>query len=314
VAEAKRYLKVTVKSIEGLIKAGKLKTVEHQQGSRRLVLIEVASAHDLKNELCDSLYLRQTACLLGTHDERIKDLVKAGLLTPLRGPIIDGCTDWKFSSKEVNTLLRSLRERVHKNKSQPKNKKLSFSSALKSLQHLNVKFENFVKDILEGRIAPCGKSGDRVIHDFMFLVSEFKEYRGAKLRDIVGDVLSLREAARALSIGTNTSYILARNNILQANTIPIVKAEGLLVTRQDLALFDSTYISLGTIVRHLQTNSRYVLNLLSSKGINSILELGVGKSSIGIFRRAELVAAGLDYLCQTKKDISNKTQEIEAVS
>jgi hypothetical protein len=308
---ARRVLKISVRYIDGLIAAGKLKTVERQQGQRKILLIEADSVWRLKDDLSDPLYLREAAHNLGTHANRVQDLVEIGLLHPLRGPTVDGCSDWTFSSKEVNSLLKLLEQKLPKVRSMIEGEEMSFYSALKSLQRVKVKFGTFFKDMLENRIAPCGRRGKRGIQDLTFLYSDIAEYRRAKLRDIAGDVLTIRESAAMLGASVSGMYYLAHVRLLRAQVIPLVEGMGLLVKREDLESFCSAYITLGKMAEQQRTNKTYILQTITAKGVSPVLEPSVDGGLKYVFRKPDLIKAGLAYLCAGAQT-TNATKKMSA--
>jgi hypothetical protein len=115
--EAKRLLKVGVQGIDDLIAAGRLKAVIRHRAGGRLILIERECLQKFKLELEISLYLKQVERALGVSRKRIMELVNGALLSPLRGPSVDGCSDWKFSKKEVEGLLVRARGKIKVSKS-----------------------------------------------------------------------------------------------------------------------------------------------------------------------------------------------------
>lgn len=103
--EAMRTLRVDLTSIGKLLNKGILRAVIRRAGNSSLILIERSSIEEFNREFSQAIYLDDVARLLHITVKRTMELVKAGLLNPLRGPIVDGCGDWKFSRREVEGLL-----------------------------------------------------------------------------------------------------------------------------------------------------------------------------------------------------------------
>jgi hypothetical protein len=295
-AEASNCLNLTKQSIKGLVAAGTLAQAENQQDSNRPVLIDAKSVFEFKKELQTSLYLRQVAIRLGVHDRRIYDLMEVGLLTPLRGSTIDGYTDWKFSSSRVDSLLLSLYGRVCSDQGTHNGKKIKLEGVLRALKNVDVKFGVLIKDILNGFLTPCGRSDESGISGLTFFISDVHEYRTRKLRDVAGEVLSIREAARNLSISVVSIYALVEAKVLSAVIIPEVKLQGLLVRRADLEQFDSTYISLRQIAAQTKSKQRRVRKFLQSRGVTGICGFPNSTKLVGMFRRTEVLRVGLTIM------------------
>jgi hypothetical protein len=169
-------LKVGVQSIDTLISTGRLKAVVRTQGTTRLILIERISLLKLKHELEHSLYLKQVQQILGLTHERVLELVTYKLLNPLRGPITDGCSDWRFSEKEVKDLLEKIKKRVGSHTSKLMGEKTSFLMALRKLRRAQISMCSFIKDIIGGKIYPCEMSSKIGLNAFQFFRQQITEY------------------------------------------------------------------------------------------------------------------------------------------
>jgi hypothetical protein len=180
--EAKDLLKVGVQSIDKLITVGKLKAIIKRQDRTRLILIERASLLGLKHELDQSLYLKQVQGLLGFSHKRVLELVTCGLLNPLRGPTVDGCSDWKFSEKEVKDLLHQINRRVRPNESVRPADAISFLMAFRKLRVTQVLMGQFIKDIFAGKIHPLGVSSKPGLDAFQFSKQQLTEYANNRLQ------------------------------------------------------------------------------------------------------------------------------------
>jgi hypothetical protein len=180
--EAKDLLMVGVISVDKLIAIGKLKAIVKRQGSTRLILIERSSLLVFKQKLEQSLYLKQVQGLLGLSHKRVLELVTCGLLTPLRGPTADGCSDWRFSENEVKDLLHQIKRKVCSNDSVRNVDTISFLMALRKLRGAQVLMGQFIKDIVAGEIRPLGVSLKPGLNAFQFSKKKIAEYANNRLQ------------------------------------------------------------------------------------------------------------------------------------
>jgi len=180
--EAKDLLRVGVVSVDKLIVIGQLKAIVQKQGNMRFILIERASVLKFKHELDQSLYMKQVQGLLGLSHKRVLELVTCRLLNPLRGPTVDGCSDWKFSEKEVKNLLHQIKRKVISNESVRKVDTISFLMAFRKLRGAQVLMGQFIKDIVAGEICPHGAGSKPGLNAFQFSKKKIAEYANKRFQ------------------------------------------------------------------------------------------------------------------------------------
>jgi hypothetical protein len=174
--EAKQLLKVGVQSIDQLIAVGKLKAIVRKQGKAKLILIERASLLEFKGDLDQSLYLKQVQGLLGLSHRRLLELVACGLLNPLRGPTVDGCSDWRFREKEVEDLLDKIKKTIRSSAPIEAEDTVSFLMAFRKLNRAHIAMGQFIKDIFTGEVYPCEVSSKTGLDAFQFSKRLIAEY------------------------------------------------------------------------------------------------------------------------------------------
>lgn len=194
--EAKELLKIGVVSVDKLISAGRLKAIVRRQRGSRLILIERQNLLAFKRELDHSLYLKQVEGVLCLSHKRVLELVECQLLDPLRGPTVDGCSDWRFSGEEVKDLLRLVTETVKPSVSVASKDLVSFLMALRPLSRVSVSLGQFLKDILGGEITPCGESAKPGLASFLFSKKQIADYASRQRRSQIEEVFTITEATR----------------------------------------------------------------------------------------------------------------------
>jgi TniQ len=299
--EAKELLKIGVASVDKLISAGRLKAIVRRQGGSRLILIERQSILAFKRELDHSLYLKQVRGLLGLSHKRVLELVECQLLKPLRGSTVNGYSDWRFSGDEVKGLLRLVREKVKPSASVAPKDLVSLLMALRPLGRVNVRLGQFLKDILGGEIAPCGKSAKPGLTSFLFLKRQIADYASRQRQSQMGDVFTATEAARYLRVTRDVIYFLTRCGILASQDRPEERYPDLLISKSDLECFESAYFLPSKAAARLGTISGHLTGLLVARGVQPISGPKVDGGRQYVFRRADLGGIDMADLISTDR-------------
>jgi hypothetical protein len=229
--EAKELLRIGVLGVDSLIAAGKLKAVVRYRKGGRLILIERGSLLAFNSELEQSLYLKQVEKFLGVSRRRVLELVDGGLLIPLRGPDVDGCSDWKFSKKDVD-------ERVTIVKTEPCIT-VSFLMAFRKLTRVNIGVAQFLRAILDDEVVPCEKTAKPGLSAFLFSKADISDYACRQRRKQTGETYSAPEAAMLLGVTGDVVYFLTRKGILSSRSRANERYSDLLIGKDDLEEFNS---------------------------------------------------------------------------
>lgn len=114
-AEAARLLGTTAPIIQRLVELGLLSayTLKHtKHGSPRFKWVERQGVMQLQGRWQEALPLKEASTLLGVSDEVVVEMVQAGLLSAVRGPVADGSAAWKISQASIQTCLADLESRA----------------------------------------------------------------------------------------------------------------------------------------------------------------------------------------------------------
>lgn len=293
--ETKNLLKVGTQSIDKFIAIGRLKAIVRAQGRTRLILIERAAVLEFKHELDRSLYLKQVQGLLGLSHTRVLELVAYKLLNPLRGPLVDGCSDWRFSGREVNGLLERAKEKVKASKAEV-GASTSFMMALRMLARVKVGMGQFVRAILEGEVVPCGESLDSGLNTLLFSKVDLSEYAFRQRCNQIGKTYNAPEAAKVLGVGKDVVYFLTRKGILGSRNSMGERYSDLLISQGGIDDFNSTYVLPAKIAAQLGTVSGHLTNLLTTRGIRPVSGPQVDGGRQNVFRKSDLDGVNIDEL------------------
>jgi hypothetical protein len=303
--EAKRLLKVGVQGIDGLIAAGRLKAIVRHREGGRLILIERECLQEFKRELEQALYLKQTEKALGVSRKRVMELVTAGLLSPLRGPSVDGCGDWKFSKWEVAGLLAGAERRVRVAKSVVGNS-VSFLMAFRKLARVNIGMAQFLRSILDGEIVPCGKAAKPGLAALLFSKAQVSDYACRQRRKQMGETYSALEAAKLLGVPRDVVYFLARKGVLLSRSKAGERYPDLLIGKDGLEAFNSAYVLPAKVAKQLGTVSGQLTRLLTAQGIQPISGPRVDGGRQYVFRKSDFDMIDINALVSERPTYSSR--------
>jgi hypothetical protein len=284
--EAKKLLKIGVLGVDSLIAAGKLKAVVRCRKVGRLILIEREPLLAFKSELEQSLYLKQVEKFLGVSRRRVLELVDGGLLTPLRGPDVDGCSDWKFSKKDIDSLLARIEEKVTIVKTEPCTT-VSFLMAFRKLTRVNIGVAQFLQAILGDEVIPCEKTAKSGLAAFLFSKADVSDYVCGQRRKQMGETYSVPEAAKLLGVTQDVVYFLARKGVLSSRSGVNEHYSDLLISKDDLEEFSSAYIFPAKLAKQLSTGSSHLTQLWAAQGIHPVSGPGVDGGRQYVFKKSD---------------------------
>jgi hypothetical protein len=299
--EAKELLKVSVRGIDRLIAAGILQAVVQNRGEARLILIERESLRELKGRFERSLHLKQVEKLLGVSHSRVLELVEHGLLKPLRGPNIDGCSDWRFSEEEIKNLIAQIQAKVGSPASEVTSDRLNLLIALRRLNRVDVRMGQFIKSILGGEISPCGEDGKSGLASFLFSKKQLAYYVGKQRSAQMGEVLCATEAAKRLGVTQDVIYFLTKRDILPSQKRTRRGYSDLLISKEGLEYFEASYMLPAKVAARLGTISGYLTGLLITRGVQPISGPKVDGGRQYVFRRSDLEGMNVEELISLAK-------------
>jgi hypothetical protein len=299
--ESKDLLKVSVDGIDKLISINSLKAVVRQQGKSRLILIDRASLQAFKRELEQSLYLKQVEYLLGVSHKRILELVHYKLLNPLRGPTVDGCSDWRFSEEEVKGLLSKIEKKVKLEAAMRDNNTINLLMALRKLNRVNVKIAQVIRAILDGEIVPCGKGEKTGLASFLFAKNLLDHYANEQRRSQIGQMFCATEAAKRLGVTRDAIYFLTRKGILSSQQRTGKGASELLISKEYLECFEASYLLPAKVATRLGTISGFLTGLLIAKGVQPISGPKVDGGRQYVFKKSDLAGMNVEELIAASK-------------
>jgi hypothetical protein len=286
--EAKEFLRIKVEGVDQLIALGRLKAIVRNNGRCRRILIERASLNIVKQELEQSLYLKQAAARLGISGSRVRELSKCNLLRPYEGIGIDGRSGQTFNSKDIQYLLDSVRRRLIKGSRVAASDNISFLNALRKLRRVNVDIGQFIQLILDDVLSPIRLNSKSGLDSLVFSKSGIKGYITELERIRLGETLSVPEVAQRLGIGITSVRFLISKAIIQIHRQAVKGHYDLRISESALELFHATYVLPAKLAMQFNTTSSRLTNLLISNGLMPISGPKIDEGKQYVFLKTEL--------------------------
>lgn len=308
-SDTRKTLNISKRDLKWLIETGRLKAIINTQRQKTIYLIEKSSVEHIQAASDVLLSNSEVAQMLGLKRERISELVMHKLLKPLRGRAVTGERTWKFSQKEVESLLTKLYDKLKKRDRRGARQRVALNSTLRRLGRARIDLGMLVKAIINDEIIPLAKwRTKKGLAGFLFCEQDVSGFIKNKVHDYVGDSLSIPKAAKALDVRDVAVSFLINKGIIKAEVNRNLPALRTLISRGELEAFNSKYVLAGKLAHELQTTSLYLVRLLCVQGINAISGKEVDGGWLYVYRRSDLEKVDLPALITTAK--ANKRNQL----
>jgi hypothetical protein len=300
--EAKEFLHIKVEGVDQLIASGKLKAIVRNNGQSRRILIERASLATVKQELDQSLYLKQAAARLGVPCYRVRELIKCNLLSPHKDIGIDGRSGQAFNSEDIQCLLDSVRKHLIRGARVAASDGISFLKALRKLKHVNVDLGQLIGIILDGAIRPVRLTSKPGLASLVFSKSDIKSYVAELERIQLGETLSVPEVARRLGIAVTATRFLIGKGIIQVCRQAVKGHYDLRISKDALDMFNANYVLPAKLAPQFNTTSSRLTNLLITNGVSPISGPKIDGGAQYVFLKTELEQVNLKAIWRASEN------------
>ncbi len=222
---------------------------------------------------------------------------------------MDGCSDWRFSGEDIKGLLRLIKGKLKPSASTAQKDLVCFLMALRRLSRFNLRLGQFVRDILDGVIAPCRESKKPGLASFLFSKRQLADYAGRHRRLQLGEVFNATEAAKYLKVTKDVIYFLVRAGILQSRDRMGGFYSDLLVSKGNLEYFESAYFLTAKVAPQLGTVSVHLTKLLIARGVQPISGPKTDGGRQYVFRKADLGIIDMADLVSTARAQHSNSEE-----
>jgi hypothetical protein len=198
-----RYILAGPVNLRRLLESGQLRTYNRERhNGRNELLVDLNSVIRYGAKLASCYTGGMVAAHLGIGVDDVLELVQYGCLVPVSGPPVDGLYDWRFSYEEPEKLLEAVGAKVLDKTGSNQRERLFWREVLSLLRKHDISVGRFVRDVLDGKLAPLSKCRSRGLTMFTFDKQEFTDYVFAitrvKSNASEYSVLVFRQLARTL--------------------------------------------------------------------------------------------------------------------
>jgi len=244
-------------------------------GKRYHCLVERESVEKLRREWSELLTLDTVArARLGIGLQKVLTLADAGLLTPVRGPKIDGYWVWLYKAAVVDEFVTRVLNCAEKDL-RVGEENISLSQAMRYLGSA-IPFEAMLIEILDGRLKPVDTATDQPLFLRLKLsrqeIARFLEDRRKQRREELG-LLTTLEAAASLSIPVQCALLLLKNGLLEQEPIRVDgKQVRPLIRREAVEVFRAKYTIAKSAAAILSTAPRAIPSLIDDGLLHPVLD------------------------------------------
>jgi hypothetical protein len=264
--EVTKRLGTRGEAIDELIQTGQLKAVVKETPGNKFYLIEAAGVEELRRQFEQSLTCGEAAALLGIDPGTLVNLIESGCLRTLP-ETAHAKSRRAISVSAISALLGAIESAIVESTESRGKKLLGFHDALRQLSIAGYSMGAFVKDILDGRILPCGKAQGNGLAGFAFSKGEIDKLRAAFLKRKRGKVLSAHQAVKLLRMHHSSARFLISKGIITAEKRRTGAWGMWAVTEEAICAFKETYMTAVDAAREAGMGVPTLLKCLESKGI-----------------------------------------------
>jgi predicted site-specific integrase-resolvase len=281
------FLRIPEKWIDRLITEDILHPVIHNRPNNKLMIFDVSEAEKAEHYLKQLLTLKDVGKILNIEWQSLRSLVDKECLVPAYGPNAGGYKFRLFQKVEVEQLLSEIESRIVDPPTE-QSKLLSLKEAVFRISMTGIDIGSLVRAILDRKISPCGKTARKGLDQFVFAEEHVEKYIENLRRDLKGKSISIEEAARIIGVSKRNVYAFIKKGLLTASKICIDKGLSIRTTEEEVSLFNSTYLLPAKIKKDLGTSSKFIVDVLSKKGILPVSGPTIGGEEQYVFKRSHL--------------------------
>jgi hypothetical protein len=168
----------------------------------------------------------------------------------------------------------------------------------------------FLRAILDGEVAPCGKAAKLGLAALLFPKAEISNYASRQRREQVGETYSALEAAKLLGITRDVIYFLVRKGILTSRNRDGDRYTDLLIGKDALEEFKLNYIFPATIAKQLGTISGHLTRLLATQGIHPVSGPEVDGGRQYVFKKLDLDMMNIQGIVSIGSQRNQRNKEV----
>lgn len=291
--------------IDRMTREGKLDLVVRKNGKSSYHLYKREEAERLRDYLKGLLETTAVAGILNVNRVLIPKMVAAGLLTPLHGPTVDDFPSYLFEESAVRGLLSDVEATVTARVAKPRGA-LTIKQAVFKITSAGVTVPSFLLSVLKGEIRPCGKTRQPGLDAFAFDRAEVEAYLRARRQGLVGNRITVGQAAKLLGVNPTATYHIVRRGLLHVVQWSTGKGRAFMTTPEAVDEFNSTYVLLSKPASEMGTTIKTLAGYLAKAGVMPVISPADGKEVPFVFKKADLERVNVGELVLAGKAGSDR--------
>lgn len=258
-----RETQTSKKLLTKLIKDGTVTGKVFKSASGRdFLAVSKEQMPSLNAQLEDLVNLRVASRLLGIGRERVRELIRAGILVPLMGPHVGVTSAWKIRRKDLKALISKM---CISSFSSAADNAISVSHILKYFLRGEPEFLSFVRALIEGELQAVRSSQSLSMGKIELQRADFQEWL-QQLRATGPEALTIYEAADFMHLKSQVVSELIGIGLLKSYTALQGRRKTWMILRNEIEAFQARYISLAQLAKERKISPRALLKqLLDSK-------------------------------------------------
>lgn len=284
-SEAIRVLGVRDSSIDRYVKEGFLEGIVKKAGTRKLVLIKLSSANELKQNMKNGLSLRDTGYLLGIGHESVVDLVVRGHLSSLKSPS-DGYAYWLICSDSIKRLIDMVKSRLCHDITDDQ---VSFHKAIRMLSSQSFTIADFLDMVQKNQIRPCVEVEEIGLHKYLFNAKDVENAILQRVNEKKGSLMTVEEAANRTRIKYEVLSQWIDRGFMQVEKVNEGRKRHRYITNESLDIFQKEYVTCSSLAKVYGISSSHLLKGFTRQGIYPISGPTIDGARQYLFRSSDVI-------------------------
>lgn len=294
--EASKILQVGTYAVRALLHAGAFATTTKIVGVRERIFISREQVEALAKG-GPPVTKAETARILGISPDKVDNLIRHGVLTPLVGPQICGSMHYMFARRDIKGLITRIRIKASPDSASAANTR--FTAVLLGVEFLHLSAKPVFDAIESKALLPRGIDNGAVgLAQLLFNKHEVACFLHLRHDIELGDTVGLTclRVSHILRIETMAVRWLVEMQLLQPGAG--AQQTNLKISRQSLDRFQADYITVSEVLQTHRTKYRFIVRALAKAGISPVRECD-GYAAIHVYDRVTVSRLDISALVRT---------------
>ncbi|WP_162559231.1 TniQ family protein [Microvirga sp. 17 mud 1-3] len=270
--------------IKALVDAGIINAKRAGENARAPTLFRADDLTKLLSKSEPPIDFKTAAQRLGVSREALNKIARAGVLTPLLGPSVDGSKTYLISVEQVDTITSDILSNL---KSLSRGKSHSFGSVMKTCSLYKIPIQLMIRAMRSGALPPCDAvDSQQGLQALRFCRHRMKTWMYDALFDETStDVfVPVWAAAKFLNVSTMTVLALVADHKLKSLQ-EATSREYLQLCRRSILDFKENFLRSHDLAKEYGTSLAALLRALAKAGVWPLRYMFNDGSSVSFFER-----------------------------